>query len=140
MMLIVPALPQTDPVEVNRAAEVTESGNAATLRSNTTRGGEQPESTRSASQAGGYRRPQRFLRDTAPPLTKPAPLRLSTFSRKWARSGREMLAERRRLLWQRVKDARNGLPRLREVFQPASVQSKTGAEAKRLNANSEEDR
>ena len=51
-----------------------------------------------------------------------------------------MLAERRRLLWQRVKDARNGLPRRREVFQPASVQSKTGAEAKRLNANSEEDR
>ena len=140
MMLIVPALPQTDPVEVNRAAEVTESGNAAEVQTKTTRGSEQPAARGSADQAGAYRRPQRFLRDTAPPLTKPAPLRLNTFSRKWARSGREMLAERRRLLWQRVKDARNGLPRRREVFQPASVQSKTGAEAKRLAVNSEASR
>ncbi len=140
MMLIVPALPQTDPVKVNRAAEVTESGNAATLKSNTTRGSKQPESSGSPSQARGYRRPQRFLRDLAPPLTKPAPLRLGTFSRKWARSGRETLAERRRLLWQRVEDARNGLPHRREVFQPASVRDKTGSGAKRLAVNSEESR
>ena len=120
LMLVVPALSQTDPAEVNRAAEVTESGNAATLRSNTTRGSKQPESSGSPRRARGYRRPQRFLRDLAPPLTKPVPLRLGTFSRKWARSGRETLAERRRLLWQRVEDARNDLPRRREVFQPAS--------------------
>ena len=129
MMLIVPALPQTDPVEVNRAAEVAVADDAAQVQTETTRGSEQPPARGSASQAGGYRRPQRYLRDTAPPLTKPAPLRLNT-SRKWALSGRERLAGRRRLLWRRVKDARDGLPRRREVFQPAGVQSKTGAEAK----------
>ena len=140
MMLIVPAFSQTDLVEVNRAAEVTESGNAATLRSNKTLGSEQPGSTSSPSQARKYRRPQRFLRDTAPPLTKPVPLRLNTFSRKWARSGRETLAERRRLLWQRVEDARNGVPRRREVFQPASAPGGVGAEAERVTATSGEDK
>ena len=83
----------------------------------------------SASDTGTYRWPQRFLRDTAPPLTKPAPLRLGTFSREWAQSRRETLAERRRLLWERVKDARNGVPPRREVFQPASVRDKSNSES-----------
>ena len=131
MLLLGPVMAQTDPSQVTTLRAATEASQAAETKANTPRTREQPASTGAASQAGGYRRPQRFLRDTAPPLTKPAPLRLNTFSRNWARSGREKLAERRRLLWQRVKDARNGLPRRREVFQPASVQNKPSAEAKR---------
>ena len=140
MLLLGPALAQTDPSQVTTLRAVTEASQATESKANTPRTREPPTSTRSASQAGGYRRPQRFLRDTAPPLTKPVPLRLGTFSRKWARSGRETLAERRRLLWPRVKDARNGLPRRREVFQPASVRDKTSSGAKRLAVNSEESR
>ena len=111
-------------LEVAPAPKVTVAEDAAEVRTETTRGSEQPAARGSADQAGAYRRPLRFLRDTAPPLTKPAPLRLDT-SRKWTLSGRERLAERRRLPWRRVKDARDGLPRRREVFQPAGVPNKT---------------
>ena len=118
MLLFGSALAQTDP---SRVTAVTEASQAAETKTKTPPTREQTASTGSTSQAAGYRRPQRFLRDTAPPLTKPAPLRLNTFSRKWARSGRQMLAERRRLLWQRVKDVRDSAPSRREVFQPAGI-------------------
>ena len=60
---------------------------------------------------------------------KPAPLRPGTFSREWARSGREALAERRLLLWERVKATRNDLLSRREVFQPAGVRDETNSDS-----------
>jgi hypothetical protein len=120
---------QTDPSQVNPQAPAASSREAAEAATQTPALSAKLGSADSASKRGTYRRPQRFLRDTAPPLTKPAPLRLGTFSREWAQSRREALAERRRLLWERVKDARNGVPPRREVFQPASVRDKTNSES-----------
>ena len=145
LVLLGPAFSQAEPVEVAPAPEGTEATDETEAKTETPQRIEPPAVPPSAAKAGAYRRPQRFLRDTAPRLTKPTPLRLGNFSRKWARFGRERLAERRRLLWERVKDARNGVPRRREVFQPggarpSGARNGAGAEVERVNADGEEAR
>ncbi len=129
MMLPGPGLSQTDPLRADPPEAVAASSEADERANQTPPVTEKPGSPSSAIHASNYRRPQHFLRDTMPPLTKPAPLRLGTFSREWARSGREALAERRLLLWERVKATRNGLPSRREIFQPASVREETNSDS-----------
>ena len=129
MMLPGPGLSQTDPLRADPPEAVAASSEADERANQTPPVTEKPGSTSSARQAAIYRRPQRFLRDTMPPLAKPAPLRLGTFSREWARSGREALAKRRLLLWERVKATRNDLLSRREVFQPAGVRDETNSDS-----------
>ena len=136
---------QTDPAEADPVPEVGEQGDGVEAETTLAEGSEAPPSPASTGRVGVYQRPQRFLRDTAPRVTKPTPLRLGNFSRKWARSGRERLAERRRLVWVRVKDARNGVPRRREVFRPGGARptgARNGADAEveRVDADGEEAR
>ena len=136
---------QTDPAEADPVPKVGEGGDGVEAETTSAEGSEAPPSQASTGKAGEYQRPLRFLRDTAPRIMKPTPLRLGNFSRKWARSGRERLAERRRLLWVRVKDARNGVPWRREVFRPGGARptgARNGADAEveRINADGEEAR
>ena len=140
MLLFGPAFTQTDPVEADPVPKVGEQGDGVEAETTLAEGSEAPPSPASTGKAGVYQRPQRFLRDTAPRVTKPTPLRLGAFSRKWARSGRERLAERRRLLWERVRTGRDGLPRRREVFRPGGARptgARNGADAEveRVNAD-----
>ena len=139
------AFSQTDPAGADPVPKVGEVGDGVEAETTPAEGSEAPLSPASTGKAGVYRRPQRFLRDTAPRVTKPTPLRLGAFSRKWARSGHERLAERRRLLWVRVNDARNGVPRRREVFRPggtrpAGARNGADAEVERVDADGEEAR
>ena len=129
MLLPGPGLSQTDPRRADSLAAGIDRSEAAEPANQTPSVTEKQGSTNSPGQAAIYRLPRRFLRDTMPPLKKPAPLRLGTFSRDWARSKREALAERRLLLWERVKAARNGLPSRREVFQPASVRDEINSDS-----------
>ena len=142
MLLFGLAFSQTDPAEADPVPEV---GDGVEAETTPAEGSDQPASTGSASPGPRYRRPQRFLRDTAPRVTKPAPLRLGTFSREWERSVSERLAERRRLLWERVRTGRDGLPWRHEVFRPGGAlptgaRNGADAEVERVDADGQEAR